>query len=282
MIDIKYIPLPNNDVAYKKTSYIMVPQLVCIHNSANKATAQGEIEYMHSTNDYRSFHFAVDDTSIVQGLPLDRNAWHAGDGEYGSGNRASIGIEICLSYVPKKVNGVEVGDETEWQENYKARFEKAQENAAKLTAYIFHKYGWGCDLSRVKKHQDFDGKYCPHRTMSDYGWDYFVNLVKEKYEEMYSEDIPMTNEEKAKIDALEDKVEKLSAIIAKYEKQKVYDNAANRWAYIDGNLPEWAAPTIKKLVKVGYLKGNGEGSLELSKEMMRMLVILDRAGTFGK
>ena len=203
MIDIKYIPLPNNDVAYKKTSYFMVPQLVCIHNSANKATAQGEIEYMHSTNDYRSFHFAVDDTSIVQGLPLDRNAWHAGDGEYGSGNRASIGIEICLSYVPKKVNGVEVGDETEWQE-------------------------------------------------------------------------------KAKIDALEDKVEKLSAIIAKYEKQKVYDNAAIRWAYIDGNLPEWAAPTIKKLVKVGYLKGNGEGSLELSKEMMRMLVILDRAGTFGK
>lgn len=280
MIDIKYIPLPNNDVAYKKTSYFMVPQLVCIHNSANKATAQGEIEYMHSTNDYRSFHFAVDDTSIVQGLPLDRNAWHAGDGEYGSGNRTSIGIEICLSYVPKKVNGVEVGDETEWQENYKARFEKAQENAAKLTAYIFHKYGWGCDLSRVKKHQDFDGKYCPHRTMSDYGWDYFVNLVKEKYEEMYSEDIPMTNEEKAKIDVLEDKVEKLSAIIAKYERQKVYDNAAIRWAYIDGNLPKWARPTISKLYREGYLEGNEKGSLELSEVMMRMLVILDRAKVF--
>ena len=27
-----------------------------------------------------SFHFAVDDKEVVQGIPLDRNAWHAGDG----------------------------------------------------------------------------------------------------------------------------------------------------------------------------------------------------------
>ena len=29
----------------------------------------------------------------------------------------------------------------------------------------------------MKKHQDFDGKYCPHRTL-DKGWQRFLNMVK--------------------------------------------------------------------------------------------------------
>ena len=32
----------------------------------------------------------------VQGIPLERNAWHCGDGG-GNGNRKSIGVEICYS-----------------------------------------------------------------------------------------------------------------------------------------------------------------------------------------
>lgn len=277
MINIKYIPLPNNSVAHKKTSYHMIPEFICIHNTANKATAKGEIDYMHISDDYRSFHFAVDETEIVQGLPLDTNSWHAGDGECGDGNRKGISIEICRSYCPVENGG---GDEKLWQTEYKTKFEKAQENAAELTAYILHKYGWGCDLSRVRKHQDFDGKYCPHRTMCDYGWDFFLNLVRKKYEEMYSEDVPMTANEKKLFDALQTKVASLEKILAKYEKQKVYDNAAIRWAYVDGNLPNYATPTVKKLIKKGYLKGNDENSLELSELMLRLLVILDRAKAF--
>ena len=30
----------------------------------------------------------------------------------------------------------------------------------------------------LTKHQDYSGKHCPHRTLDDYGWDYFLNLVK--------------------------------------------------------------------------------------------------------
>lgn len=66
-----------------------------------------------------------------------------------------------------------------------------------------------------------------------------------------------------------------------YDDMGVYDNAAVKWAYIDGNLPNWAKPTIKKLVNKGLLKGGDKNSLELSRLMMRILVILDRAGTFG-
>lgn len=43
--------------------------------------------------------------------------------------------------------------------------------------------------------------------------------------------------------------------------------------------PSWAQATIQKLMKKGFLNGNGEG-LDLSEDMIRLLVILDRAGAF--
>lgn len=44
-------------------------------------------------------------------------------------------------------------------------------------------------------------------------------------------------------------------------------------------MPEWAKPTIQKLVDRGILNGTGEG-LNLSHEAVRLLVVLDRAGVF--
>lgn len=46
-------------------------------------------------------------------------------------------------------------------------------------------------------------------------------------------------------------------------------------------IPEWGKPAIKKLMEKGILKGNEKG-LDLSEDMLRMLVILDRAGVFDK
>ena len=45
--------------------------------------------------------------------------------------------------------------------------------------------------------------------------------------------------------------------------------------------PEWARPTVEKLVSKRHLNGDGTG-LNLSYDMVRLLVILDRAGAFGK
>ena len=45
-------------------------------------------------------------------------------------------------------------------------------------------------------------------------------------------------------------------------------------------LPNWAKPTVEKLVKKGFLQGDGNG-LDLSHDMVRMLVIHDRAGVYG-
>ncbi len=42
--------------------------------------------------------------------------------------------------------------------------------------------------------------------------------------------------------------------------------------------PNWSRETVQKLVDKGYLGGNGQG-LDLSLDMVRLLVILDRAGS---
>ena len=52
--------------------------------------------------------------------------------------------------------------------------------------------------------------------------------------------------------------------------------------YIDENMPEWAIPTITKLVDKGFLKGDEEGKLGLTEDLMRLLVINDRAGLYDK
>lgn len=103
-----------------------------------------------------SFHYAVDDVNIVQGIPENRNAWASGDG-HGKGNMEGIHIEICYS----KSGG--------------EKFDKAEQNAAEFTASLLKKYGWGID--KVTKHRDYDGKYCPHRTL-DRGWQRFLSMVK--------------------------------------------------------------------------------------------------------
>lgn len=146
-----------------KCPYSMTPEFIVVHNTANDASAQNEVKYMISNNNQVSFHFAVDDKEIVQGLPLDRNAWACGDGANGKGNRKGIQIEICYS----KSGGV--------------RFENAEKNAAKFIAQLLKERGWGVD--KVKKHQDFSNKYCPHRTL-DIGWASFVNMVKDYLNEL--------------------------------------------------------------------------------------------------
>ena len=43
-------------------------------------------------------------------------------------------------------------------------------------------------------------------------------------------------------------------------------------------VPEYAKPTIKKLMDCGALKGDGKGNINVSEDMTRTFVILDRLG----
>ena len=47
-------------------------------------------------------------------------------------------------------------------------------------------------------------------------------------------------------------------------------------------VPDWAKETVKKLIAHGSLKGDAEGNLNLDQNLLRMLVINDREGLYGK
>ena len=155
MVPIRENLVPKDKYAIK-CPYTRTPTRVVIHNTANDAPAANEISYMRYNDLEISFHYAVDDVNIVQGIPENRNTWASGDG-HGKGNMEGIHIEICYS----KSGG--------------EKFDKAEQNAAEFTANLLKKYGWGID--KVTKHRDYDGKYCPHRTL-DRGWQRFLSMVK--------------------------------------------------------------------------------------------------------
>ncbi|MCY7931787.1 N-acetylmuramoyl-L-alanine amidase [Bacillus inaquosorum] len=135
-----------------KCPYSMDAKYITFHNTANDASADAEIRYMIGNTSSTSYHFAVDDKEVVQGIPTNRNAWHTGDGDgANSGNRTSIGVEVCYS----KSGGVK----------YKA----AEKLAIKFIAQLLKERGWGVD--RVRKHQDWSGKYCPHRVLAEDRWE---------------------------------------------------------------------------------------------------------------
>lgn len=157
-LKIRKLAMPTSKYSIK-CPYAMTPTRIVIHNTANDASAENEIKYMQSNNNQTSFHYAVDDKEAVQGVDLWRNAWHAGDGANGVGNRQGIAIEICYS----KSGG--------------NRFMKAEENAAELAAQLLIDFKWGVD--KITKHADYASKNCPHKTL-ELGWDRFVNMVEKK------------------------------------------------------------------------------------------------------
>lgn len=144
-----------------KSPYTMEAEGICIHNTANDATAQNEVAYMERNDNKVSFHIAVDDNEAIQCIPFNRTAYAAGDGS-GAGNRKHIHIEICYS----KSGG--------------SKFLAAEKRAAKETAALLKQFKW--DISRIKTHKDFSGKHCPHRTL-DMGWKRFIDMVSAELNE---------------------------------------------------------------------------------------------------
>ena len=154
MVPVRDMPMPKAKYPLK-CPYRMTPTRIVVHNTYNDAPAENEVKYMQGNLKLGGFHAAVDDKEIIRCSPFDRNTWNATDGN-GPGNRQGIAIEICYS----KSGG--------------ERFIQAEKNAAEYIAMLLKSYGWGID--KVTKHQDYSGKYCPHRTL-DMGWQRFLDMV---------------------------------------------------------------------------------------------------------
>ena len=156
---IKQIPMVGSK--YKiKCPYVTDKIGITVHNTANSAPAVNEIKYMINNNDKVSYHVAVDENEVIECIPFDRNTWNSGDGR-GKGNMNTISIEICRS--------------TSADESL---YNRAEENAIEYIAKLLKERGWGVD--RVYKHQDWNGKYCPHKILERGEWDKFKSKIQNK------------------------------------------------------------------------------------------------------
>ena len=133
------------------------------------------------TEEYVSWHYTVDDGTIIQHLPLNEIGYHAGDGMMGDGNMHSIAIEIC--------------------ENADGDYVQAEKNAAKLVAALLYEYKM--DISQVVPHNHWSGKDCPHNMLSkekgSLGWEGFRQEISRELSNITLNDAKSSFEQ---IDAL--------------------------------------------------------------------------------
>ena len=64
--------------------------------------------------------------------------------------------------------------------------------------------------------------------------------------------------------------------------EKKKEGAEMIYNYIDENMPDWAKPTVQKLIDKGALKGDEKGELLLTGTMLRLFVIHDRMGIYDR
>lgn len=135
-----------------------------------------------------------------------------------------------------------------------------------LSQNVFIAFAY-CDDKYVLRHYDVWNKSCPAQwaNANSAGWTAFKEMVKSILKE--SEEEPMATAEKKEFDALKKQVEELK------EKTGYFN-------YIDKNMNDSYKPTVQKLVNAGKLRGNENGELMLTNDMMRILTILDRCGIF--
>lgn len=222
---------------------------ICLHfTSGNGDTAQNNADYFAREGGLNaSAHYFVDTERIVQSVKDGDTAWHCGRERGGSyyndcRNANSIGIEMC-SVIR---NGVYVIPE------------ETMKRAAKLTRELMAKHH--VPVSRVCRHYDVTHKQCPEPWVRNPQlWQKFKTMLTEK--------------------EVEDMTEAQTRAIAKQEiskaesAKKVYNSVAE--------CPAWAKDTVQKLVNKGFLQGDDKGKLALTTDLLRLLVINDRAHLYG-
>src|SRR5699024_8382190 len=155
--------LPQNKY-YLKAPYAMTPSTLTIHETDNNASADNEASYMLSNNLQVSFHAVADENKVIQLIPFNRNAWAAGDGLNGAGNRRSIHLEI--TYNKDLGYGGPISE----------RMEQAIENASLYVAHVLIQYGWG--TGHLRRHWDWTRKNCPRKLILHNRWNAFKKRVQ--------------------------------------------------------------------------------------------------------
>lgn len=234
-----------NDGNYRKGREFPI-NWICLHfTSGNGDTAQNNADYFAREVVKASAHYFVDPNGVVQSVRDSDTAWHCGrerGGSYYNDCRNANSIGIEMCSVIR--NGVYVIPE------------ETMKRAAKLTRELMAKYH--VPISRVCRHYDVTHKECPEPWVRNPNqWENFKKMLTEKEVE------DMTEQQTRKI--AQEEIKKANA--------KVYDRVQD--------CPAWAQDTVQRLVNKGFLQGDENGKLGLTEDLMRVLVINDRAHLYG-
>lgn len=136
----------------------MKPKFITVHNTENpNACATQHAKALNNGALRNNWHFTVDQSIVVQHIPLNETGRHADAG--GPGDMYSIGIEMC--------------------EKRGESIPRTFDRAAKLIAY--HMYKYKIPLRNVVPHYYWTRKRCPHLLL-DNGrpggkWAWFISRV---------------------------------------------------------------------------------------------------------
>ena len=210
--------------------------------------------------DYIVLHHAAAVTCTAQQV----DNWHKGNGWTGIGYHFFVckngsvysGRPLwAMGAHAEGKNNISIGICVEGNYDIEKTMPENQKRAVKeLLTYLKGKY----PKAELKGHREVGatgcpGKYYPFEDMKAH-WNNKTNkesenLTMSQYEEL-----------KKEIDVLKARV--------------------GYFNYIDKNMNDSYKPTIQKLVSIGVLKGNENGELMLTTDMMRIFTVLDRVGIF--
>ncbi len=230
-------------ILYNRTKRSQKPKYIVIHDTGN--TARGADARRH----FEYFNSGTRDAS-ADFFVDDKEVYRVNDyNVYYTWHCGDGGGKYGIT------NGNSIGIEI--CVNADGEYNRAFEKAVALTRQLMAELG--IDAARVVRHYDASRKNCP-ASMSGNGWalwNEFKNKIMEEGELMSKE------------------YDELNGRLAKVENPMVYN-------YMDENMPSWAKPTVQKLMDKGALKGNENGELGLTEELLRVLVINDRMGVYGE
>lgn len=215
----------------------------------------------------------IETAPIFENKGKAKKTYHVGSGDKGSYNSSRIGIEMCEPGTIRYTGGANFVDNNPaaTREYVKAVTQTAAEVFADLC--IFHNLPVSMITTHKQAHKD---GYGSNHGDPDHIWKvigYDLNQFRRDVQKIINE---------KKGDVLADMTrEEMMSIV----KQAIKESQINYKTLAD--VPEWARAQVRHAMDAGCIAGtgqevNGNPVLNLSHDMVRMFVVLDRAGVFDK
>ena len=257
---------------------------IVMHYTANNGdTAKNNCDYYHRVGGLQaSAHYFVDEHGAMQSVREGDTAWHCGARAYWHPecrNGNSIGIEMCSR---KRADG-----------SYYILPETVA-NAAALAREIMQRYG--IDTDHVLRHYDVTGKRCPMPWVDDPAqWVAFKEMLTPQNSTTVEEDDDMVRYNKiedvpawaqdtvrALVDAgalggvgggnLDLSMDMIRGLVVGTK----YAAACNPRYETIKDMPDWAQEGVQRLVERGALKGDADGNLNVTMDMLRTMIVCQR------